>query len=348
MNDKLFIPKKCKVGFNTRSDTYTGKLGYIIMFDGKIWRKEPSWLNWIETYISEEEFQEKKLESFNYRLAQETKNYQGYLENKDSWGYRNNIIDRKLDTLDKYLKLYNLDSIENYPFNIPHKISDITINPVEFDNIPTEGFVLNKKVGGDRYFWNPRQTYSRVYDPRGWEFEISIPNLLFILECTNSIKGKGLEGEFVYSWSGKDLVLLPCESENYKSSIKHTELQDKKVSTKDLKEGYTYVNSKGNNLIYLGKLPIVKEVKDGEETYIKKDYYFGNRKHVRTKYKSVIVNTFVFYNNNPKYTWDVRYKYEKLTSISSIKSEVSNAIPENFAELVENYYKLFTTKLSHE
>lgn len=37
-----------------------------------------------------------------------------------------------------------------------------------YDNEPMEGFVLNKKVGGDRYGWNPRQTYTRVYDPSGF------------------------------------------------------------------------------------------------------------------------------------------------------------------------------------
>lgn len=42
---------------------------------------------------------------------------------------------------------------------------DEKIEPDDFDNEPTRGFVLNKKVGGDRYGWNPRQTYTRVYDP---------------------------------------------------------------------------------------------------------------------------------------------------------------------------------------
>jgi hypothetical protein len=49
----------------------------------------------------------------------------------------------------------------------------------------------------------------RVYDPRNFEFEISVANLLYILEETSSLKGKGLEGEFVYAWEGKELVLLP-------------------------------------------------------------------------------------------------------------------------------------------
>lgn len=124
----IFVPTKINVGFQNRSDTYSGKLAYIIYFDekGKL-RKETSWQHWRDKEIQNE----------------------------------------------------------------------------IYDNEPIEGFVLNKKVGGDRYSWNPRQTYTRVYDPRGFEFEITIPNLLWILENCNCIKGKGLEGQFVYGWDGK-------------------------------------------------------------------------------------------------------------------------------------------------
>lgn len=78
-----------------------------------------------------------------------------------------------------------------------------------YENKPLSGFVLNKKVGGDRYSWNPRQTYIRVYDPRGFEFEITIENLLYILDNTSCIVGKGLEGEFVYGWVNGQLLLIP-------------------------------------------------------------------------------------------------------------------------------------------
>ena len=76
---------------------------------------------------------------------------------------------------------------------------DKTIEPSVFDNIPTEGFVLNKKVGDYDSGWNHRHAYCRIYDPRGFEFEITFENLLYILENTNSIVGKGLEGLFVKS-----------------------------------------------------------------------------------------------------------------------------------------------------
>lgn len=47
--DSFFIPKKLAVGFNKRSDTYTGKIGYVIYYDAmnKL-RKEASWNSWRE------------------------------------------------------------------------------------------------------------------------------------------------------------------------------------------------------------------------------------------------------------------------------------------------------------
>jgi hypothetical protein len=122
----------------------------------------------------------------------------------------------------------------------------------EFKNEPTEGFVLNKKAGGDRYGWNPRQTYCRVYDPRGFEFEITIPNLLYILENTNSIVGKGLEGKFVYGWQGKDLVLIPEKSPEYEDMMNFSKIQAKKITKKELVSGHTYLTKKLEELIYLG------------------------------------------------------------------------------------------------
>ena len=45
-NQQLYLPEKCKVGLQIRQGTYTGKLGYIIYHDGKVWRKETSWESW--------------------------------------------------------------------------------------------------------------------------------------------------------------------------------------------------------------------------------------------------------------------------------------------------------------
>lgn len=132
---------------------------------------------------------------------------------------------------------------------------DENIFPVTYDNIPTSGFVLNKKAGGDSTGWNHRQTYVRVYDPRGLEFEITIPNLLYILENTNSIKGKGLEGEFVYGWDGTELLLIPTSAPDYAKLVEYNQIiYDKKIiKARDLKIGGTYKTKHNKELIYMGR-----------------------------------------------------------------------------------------------
>ncbi|MEO6301532.1 MAG: hypothetical protein ABIP51_00040, partial [Bacteroidia bacterium] len=123
----------------------------------------------------------------------------------------------------------------------------------DLDNSPRDGFVLNKGVGGGGRGWDHREEKIRIYDPRGFEIEIPISNLLFILTETNSFKGKGLEGEFVYGWSGDKLVLIPTSSYEYQNSIKYSALQSNKVISKELIEGAIYFTKKQQELIYLGK-----------------------------------------------------------------------------------------------
>lgn len=132
---------------------------------------------------------------------------------------------------------------------------DEKIKEKVFDNIPMSGFVLNRGVGGARESsgWDARNEYIRVYDPRGFEFEISVANLLFILQECSSVKGKGLEGEFVYSWDRVDLVLLPVTSQEYKSCSNYTENQSKKITKKDMVEGCSYTMKDMTEVMYLGR-----------------------------------------------------------------------------------------------
>lgn len=127
----------------------------------------------------------------------------------------------------------------------------------EFENVPTEGFVLNKDVGGTQrsYDWNARREKVRVYDPRDFEFEITVENVLLILQECSSIKGKGLEGKFVLSWSGSNVVLLPVDCEEYRYSVGMAELEAKKISKDEMKEGCTYLTKDNREVMYMGKMP---------------------------------------------------------------------------------------------
>jgi len=185
-----------------------------------------------------------------------------------------------------------------------------SFEPFDFDNVSTEGFVLNKGVGGQResYGWNARNEYIRVYDPRGWEFEISVANLLFILQECTSTQGKGLEGEFVYSWAGKELVLLPVNSQDYKKSSQFTDIQSLKVTKKDMTLGCLYTAKDQSKLIYIGRYD-----------YIKRGYYGieVNKRHV-------------FYDVDTQ-------KYVGHPGFTKLAIKESDTPVDNFAELLDDF-----------
>lgn len=194
----------------------------------------------------------------------------------------------------------------------------------DFDNAPTEGFVLNKDVGGTRssYSWNTRREKVRVFDPRGFEFEIPLETLLFILQESTSTKGKGLEGEFVYAWSGKNIGIIPVNSQAYQSSIKYTKAQSAKVSTKELIPGCIYETKQMKELIYLGKFNYVDALHDWSRTFnVTKGHIFAN---VQPK----------------KEERDYGYKrFHCLTSLSPMAYRLSETPVDNYAELMDEFNK---------
>jgi hypothetical protein len=238
MADNIYIPKICKVGFNERWDTVNGKLGFVIYNNGKVWRQEKSWLGWIKKPDTEE-FTKEEIVSQTNTFKQHLRRYYNANRNLEQ-----NTYPKIEDYVDKHMA--------DFEPNLSKYTKDTSFIPIVFDNEPTEGFVLNKKVGGNNYSWNNRNTYCRVYDPRGFEIEISIYNLLFILECTNSIIGKGLEGEFVYGWSGKNLILVPCNSKDYESFIEFSEVKGTKINPKKLISGGIYIDNFNIKIMYIG------------------------------------------------------------------------------------------------
>lgn len=195
-----------------------------------------------------------------------------------------------------------------------------------YENVPTEGFVLNKKVGGYSTGWNHRQTYTRVYDPRGFEFEITVENLLYILENCSSIKGKGLEGEFVYSWDGKELVLLPVDSPDYKEIVAYNEKvhNSVKLKGKDLKLGGTYLTKDNQEWVYLGR-------------YDKWEHDYDNKyqnENGKTVYPDITKGkTYYFFNKNNEYSW--MSGIVEIKSLNKLISIVSEECDENYAEMFD-------------
>lgn len=203
---------------------------------------------------------------------------------------------------------------------------DKKIPKESYTNDPVSGFVLNKDVGGTRHSygsWNARVEKVRVYDPRGFEFEIDIPNLLFILQESSSIKGKGLEGDFVYSWSGKNLVLLPIASQEYKESTVFTQLQTESVSAKDMIVGCTYLTKKRENWMYMGKHTWFDTYERwGRNVFAKSVHVFVNMDYVKQPYDK-----------------GIRARYELETSFAKIAKQTSTTPHPDYANEFEKLSK---------
>lgn len=201
-----------------------------------------------------------------------------------------------------------------------------------YENVPTEGFVLNKKVGDYSSGWDHRKSYCRVYDSRGFEFEITIENLLYILENTNSIKGKGLEGQFVYGWDKKDLVLIPTDSPDYIEIKNFNEIvhSNKKIKTKDLKIGATYITKNNEDWIYMGRFDY--HTTDSE----------WNARESRCDRTNVNKGKHHFFVREGTYSWS-NEKHLQIITLKSLGGRFIDAISE---DCVENYADLMD-KLEH-
>lgn len=277
----IYIPKKIKVGYQNRSDTYTKKLAYVIYYDEKNkLRKETSWNNW----------------------------------------------------------------------------RDEKIEPDDFDNEPTRGFVLNKKAGDYSGYWgNHRQAYCRVYDPRGFKFEITINNLLYILENCDCLKGKGLDGEFVYGWDGKDLILIPVDSPDYKEIKTRTDkIQNgKRFKGKDLIIGATYLTKNEEKWVYMGRFDkweklinrfrkkwywSLNEDRDGKWEFDLDDTWTLMPNDKNTAYKHVSKGKYYwFYTRHNNLSSFQRYYFETRKSIGDILIDCIDEKPsQNYAEYFDD------------
>lgn len=129
---------------------------------------------------------------------------------------------------------------------------DDKIEPMEVDNIPRSGYVVNRGVthfsyssfGSDRF-------RVRVYSPDGFEFEIYPENFMAIVAVAD-ISKQYIDQECVFAWDGQELVLLPTNTEQYQKSIEHTE---KVLGQKDkLKEQKKIQKEAGNSIYKFGNL----------------------------------------------------------------------------------------------
>jgi hypothetical protein len=141
-----------------------------------------------------------------------------------------------------------------------------------FENKPLSGFKLGRNIRHNYSGWGQGNVKWRIEDPRGFELEITSPNLASILACTTVENGEILE-KCTWGRLGADNILLPISSEAYKAASANTERVSKKVSLKDVKGGDRVIMHNGVEGRYLGNMFLIKK-----ETYQTRSFLTATKK----------------------------------------------------------------------
>lgn len=147
------------------------------------------------------------------------------------------------------------------------------IDAMSFENTALTGFKLGRNIRHGGYGWGQGNVKWRIEDPRGFELEISSPNLAQIMTCTVIENGEILEA-CVWGRLGSENVLLPVSSDVYKAATANTERMNTKASLKDLKVGDHVTMQNGDEGEYMGSFFIIEVERYGES----RQTMFGTKK----------------------------------------------------------------------
>lgn len=168
---------------------------------------------------------------------------------------------------------------------------DHKIDFQEFDNTPRSNFVFNKDIHRNGH-WSSHSKV-RIHDSRNFEFEIELSNMMYIL-MHSDVSKRDITEECVFAWDGRNVVLLPVNSQEYQNSVVHTKKQGMKFSFKDLVKGYTYSTKSSGDFVYLGHFEwCVKDYSSGSNMWKntgKKHIFYSLKKHYSEYFHALNAN----------------------------------------------------------
>lgn len=126
---------------------------------------------------------------------------------------------------------------------------------VSYANKPMVGFKLSREVRRYASFGNGNVKW-RIEDPRGFELEISSANFAQILMLCTMEKGE-IQEQLIWGRLGAENVLVPVDSDVYRTAQANTERATKTASLKDLKLGDRAIMQNGDEGIFYGKFYLI-------------------------------------------------------------------------------------------
>lgn len=146
---------------------------------------------------------------------------------------------KRKDTVDNWAKGYGYDARNKG--SLPAQT---------YDNKPMSGFKLGRDVRHG-YGWGQGNVKWRIEDPRGFELEITSPNLAQILSTCTVENGEILE-ECKWARLRAENILVPVTSDVYKAAVANTARLNKSAKPSDMKLGDTVILMNGMTGRYMG------------------------------------------------------------------------------------------------
>lgn len=153
---------------------------------------------------------------------------------QDKWAYGSTITTTITDTEEVECKQANTSNAYD---DVSHLFMTKQM-PHIFKNELMEGFEIAKSVRRYGGWSGTGNVVWRVFDPRGFELEISSENLARIIDCTNIDKGI-IVGKCIWGRDGGSNVLLPEASDNYSEAVAFHKKMDNRITEKDVNVGDT-------------------------------------------------------------------------------------------------------------
>lgn len=146
-------------------------------------------------------------------------------------------------------KLFNQSNFDNF--------IDNSFETIQIKNKPLKGFVINKKITHEHNYFGQYSTIL-IYHPDGFEFEISLSNLMTVMEYSD-IHSQEIQQKCILGWYRSYPVLMPINCPLYhEAKAQNSEILEVTDMNKDLVPGRTYYSKKEKNLVYIGREEILK------------------------------------------------------------------------------------------
>lgn len=222
---------------------------------------------------------------------------------------------------------------------------DKNIDALDINNIPTNGYFFDKSIKRMGSF-SSANSYLRVYDSRGFEFEIKIENVSLILQTCTIDKGE-IKEKCILGWDGRTLYLLPETSQEYQTAMLENSDSNKNINEENLILGNIYKSSRGN-FVYVGKMYFMNDNQDVKtkltNVFYRENSYYDQKNEINlgsfcTPALSSLKNTEKQYINYERLIKYIKKRSVKRTGIKIISYDKKNIDRKAYIKIKDTNHK---------